>query len=94
MNLEEVLYFYYAMSLGFSNSLFINHHETYYGIPDAMPDILDSNGMVVVKGEDINKIIIKAGTKMMEKYPVGIYFGSFKLYVEQAIESEKKKREK
>ena len=58
-----------------------------------MPDIADSNGRIIVDSEDINKIIIKIGTEMMERYPVGIYFTSYKLYVEQAIKSEKKQRE-
>jgi len=39
----------------------------------------------------MNKIIIKIGTKMMEKYPTGIYFSTFKLFVETAINAEKNK---
>jgi len=91
---EEILYFYYIMALNQSNTVFINYHDTYYGIPEAIPNIVDSNGKIIVKSENINKILIKIGTEMMEKYPVGIYFTTFKIYVEDAIKNEKKKREK
>ena len=33
-------------------------------------------------------------TKMMEKYPTGIYFTSFEMYYQSAIEREKESRRK
>ena len=35
-------------------------------------------------------IIIKIGTKMMQKYPYSIWFAGFQNYVQRAIDAEKK----
>ena len=36
-------------------------------------------------------IIIKIGTKMMQKYPYSIWFAGFQNYVQRAIDAEKNK---
>jgi len=92
MKMEELMYYYYVYMLDYTQTIYIGGSENSIGIPDVYPDIIDSNGIIIQKGKDINKTIIKISTKMMENYQTGIYFTAFENYYKQALSREKKIR--
>jgi len=92
MKMEELMYHNYVYMLDYTQTIYIGGSENSIGIPDVYPDIIDSNGIIIQKGKDINKTIIKISTKMMENYQTGIYFTAFENYYKQALSREKKIR--
>jgi TolB-like protein len=92
MTMEELMYVNYIPMLQWPYGSYIELYDEFPGVPEVYPDIKDFNGNMIIKGTDINKIIIKMCTKMMEKYPTGMYFTSFEMYYQSAIEREKESR--
>ena len=84
----EIGYFY----LMFIHTLAWYYSLSWLGLPENVPDILNNNGEILLSGGNVDSIIIKRGSELMEKYPYSTYYAPIKEYVTQAINRKKNKK--
>ena len=81
--IEEVINRLYVMHLiNIKYKIDVFNNENYV-------DILGVNGNVLLKYEDIDKIILTLSTQMMEKFPTSIYFSEWEGHVKDIIDANK-----
>jgi len=80
----------YTMYVGMLLVIY-DYKKNYFGINNKYfnCDIFDTNGKIIIYGDEIKDIIIKEATMMMKKYPTGMYYATFKGYVESTLEQKK-----
>ena len=81
--IEEVINRLYIMHLiNIKYKIDVFNNENYV-------DILDVNGNVLLKYDDIDKIILTLSTQMMEKFPTSIYFSEWEGHIQNIIDANK-----